>query len=367
MRVLWLVRRNLTDHPGGDTVQILQTAQALRDRGIAIEMHYSMPDNLSGYDLAHLFHLDRLWENRPHADALSRAGLPMVLSTIYWPTEEFDRHGRTGWQGRLARVTGTRGYRDLWLAQRWGMHALREPSMAHFRRPLWRFRHESAALLRHARVILPNSDAERRAIASLFGVERPCVVVPNAVDLAALGSPENSTGRERRGVLCVGRIEPRKNQLNLIRAMRASDIPLTLAGQAGRFSGAYGRRCQREAGPTTHFVGHQSPSVLGTLYARNAVHACVSWYETPGLVNLEAACFGCAIVATPGGSTREYLGDEAVYADPGVPDSIREAVQAAMARGPSSALDQRIRAEFTWANAAERTWEGYQRALSGSS
>jgi hypothetical protein len=36
MRVLWLVRKNLTTHRGGDTTQILQTANALRRRGVDV-------------------------------------------------------------------------------------------------------------------------------------------------------------------------------------------------------------------------------------------------------------------------------------------------------------------------------------------
>ncbi|HQL53937.1 MAG TPA: glycosyltransferase family 1 protein, partial [Phycisphaerae bacterium] len=85
MRVLWLVRENLTRHPGGDTVQILQTAEALRRRGITVDLAHDR-DDLAGYDLVHLFHLDRLWENVGHAQRIRQAGLPAVLSTIYWPS-----------------------------------------------------------------------------------------------------------------------------------------------------------------------------------------------------------------------------------------------------------------------------------------
>lgn len=185
------------------------------------------------------------------------------------------------------------------------------------------------------------------------------VVVPNAVDEDALGEREDLPFERRTGVLCVGRIEPRKNQLNLIRALREADIPLTLAGQVGRFNRAYARQCQREAGRNVRFIGRQPAEALGRLYGRHAVHACVSWYETPGLVNLEAACCGCALVATSGGCTREYLGDEAVYAEPGDPASIRSAIDSAMRRGPSAMLAERVRREFTWEMAARRTLEAY--------
>jgi glycosyltransferase involved in cell wall biosynthesis len=172
-------------------------------------------------------------------------------------------------------------------------------------------------------------------------------------------------------VLCVGRIEPRKNQLALIEALRGTDIPLTLVGDAGRFSRRYYERCRRAAEggggsiarSEVRFLPGQPVEALPALYHGAEVHACVSWYETPGLVNLEAALCGCAIVATRGGSTPEYLGEDAHYADPGSPERIRGAVEGARRRGASRELAQRVRGAYTWDAAAARTIEGYRMAL----
>jgi glycosyltransferase involved in cell wall biosynthesis len=164
-------------------------------------------------------------------------------------------------------------------------------------------------------------------------------------------------------VLCVGRIEPRKNQLALIEALRGTGILLTLVGQSGRFSSAYYRRCERAADATVQFVGPQSPADLRGFYHAARVHACVSWYETPGLASLEAALCGCALVLTPGGCTREYFGKEAAYAEPTQSASIRVAVEQALARGPSTGLTERVAREYTWDAAAQKTAEGYELAL----
>jgi len=213
-------------------------------------------------------------------------------------------------------------------------------------------------------VLLPNSRAEQQQIEACFGIARPAVIVPNAVDATLFGPPTGALPT-RRGVLCVGRIEPRKNQFALIAALRGSGIPLTLVGQAGRFSGSYARRCQRAADANVQFVDAQPPAELRRFYHAAAVHACVSWYETPGLASLEAALCGCALVVTPGGCTREYFGDEAHYCEPDEPDSIREAVEDALSTEPSDALARRVAAEFTWSAAAARTLAAYEQALRG--
>jgi glycosyltransferase involved in cell wall biosynthesis len=164
-------------------------------------------------------------------------------------------------------------------------------------------------------------------------------------------------------VLCVGRIEPRKNQLALIKALGDSRIPLTLVGQAGRFSGRYAERCRHAGGAEVRCVPHCAAAKLREFYCAARVHVSVSWYETPGLASLEAALCGCNLVVTPGGCTREYFGEDAHYCAPDDPRSIRAAVAAALAAEPKPGLAERVRREFNWDAAARGTLRGYELAL----
>ncbi len=364
VRALWLVRRDLEQHRGGDTTQILSTAEALRRRGVQVDLASERPADLRTYDIFHLFHLDRVWENVEHARRLRAAGRPLVLSTIYWPSDEFDRGGRVGLQGRLARLVGSNAYQNLRVLQRHLLATIEGRRPPHFSRAWFSFRRGVHELLAAAAVLLPNSRAEQAQIERQFEIMRPVVIVPNAADTATFGPP-NEPAPRRDGVLCVGRIEPRKNQLALIEALRGTGIPLTLVGRSGRFYQQYYARCQEAAGAHVRFLDAQPPAALRELYHRARVHACVSWYETPGLVSLEAALCGCALVVTPGGCTREYFGDAAHYARPEDPDFIRAAVQTALAQGPQPELVERVRREFTWAAAAAQTEQGYRRAMGG--
>ncbi len=370
MRVLWLVRKNLTRHPGGDTTQILKTADALRRRGLVVDLYADVPPDLAAYDLVHLFHLDRLWENVGHCRRLRAAGRPAVLSPIYWPSDEFDRTARTGLQGWLARRVGSAAYQNLRVFQRYLLHCRERHVLPRPGGRRFSFRRNVCELLGTVSVLLPNSRAEQEQIEARFGIRRPAVIVPNAVDTATFAPP--GAGGDglasalpppaREGVLCVGRIEPRKNQLALIEALRGTGIPLTLVGQAGRFNARYYRRCLRASGADVRFIPQQPSAELCCYYRAARVHACVSWYETPGLASLEAAACGCALVVTPGGCTREYFGDDAVYAQPDTPESIRHAVEQALADGPHPALALHVAREYTWDVAAEQTLAAYRLA-----
>lgn len=361
MRVLWPIRENLTQHTGGDTIQILQTAEALSALGVDVVTCADKRPDFAGFDVVHLFHLDRLWENAAHARRIVAAKRPAVLSPIYWPTDAFDRGGRAGVQGWLARTVGSGRYRDLRLAQRWLLDAVRT-SPKHWNRPVWRFDAGVRTCLRAVSVLLPNSTAEQQVIESILGDTRPHVVVPNGVH-PRFAPGDRPWPEGRQGALCVGRLEPRKNQLSLIRALADTDISLTLVGRTGRFNAAYGRRCRREASANVRFVDHCSPDELVSWYRSSLVHVCPSWYETPGLCSLEAAASGCAIVVTPGGCTREYFGEEAEYCRPDDAASIADAVRKALDGGPGDALGGRVRREFTWERAARQTLRAYELAL----
>jgi glycosyltransferase involved in cell wall biosynthesis len=55
---------------------------------------------------------------------------------------------------------------------------------------------------------------------------------------------------------------------------------------------------------------------LISLYQGAKVHILPSWFETTGLVSLEAALCGCNIVTTSRGYARDYFQNMAWYCDP---------------------------------------------------
>lgn len=358
MRALWLIRPSLEEQPGGDTIQVLRTAEALRKLGVEVSLSPTIGRDVENYDVVHLFHLDRVWENLHHSRSLRARNIPTLLTPIFWVSDAFDRHGRSFPQRMIARSLGGGALRNVRLAYQWADQIRRTPSSLAETRLALGFRRGVRAILRSVDQTLPASVAEQQALEKLTGITVPSTIVPAGADNRMFHL--SGTPATRTGVLCVGRIEPRKNQLALIRALRDTEIPLTLVGKPGPTAGAYARQCRKEGGDRVRFLEGLTPDEIAETYREARVHALVSWYETPGLASLEAALCGCSLVATEGGCTVEYLGQHARYCQPENPASIRRAVLEALEEAPSNSLRERIHTEFSWEQAARKTLDAYQ-------
>jgi len=330
--------------PGGGEIQMSALARSLGDVGVDAHFWRPWEDRLAEFDCLHLF------GSEPEHLALARSAralnIPVALSTIAW----FD----------LASC-----WREPWpLARRLaacGKFALRAavPRLNSWRRELY-----------HAvDLLLPNSHAEAAQLIRYFGVPAERIqIVPNGADLRfARGDSEPFARRVggQRFVLYPGRIEPRKNQLNFLRAMQGVAAPIVILGNAVPGHEAYYAECRRAAGPYVRFIDrldHDDP-LLASAYAAAGCLALTSWYETPSLAALEAGMSGLPLVLPSGGCAREYFGDQANYVSPIDLAGIRRATLAALARGRSPQLAAWVRQNYSWRAAAAATREAYEKIL----
>ena len=351
LRVLMVARPDLEAYPGGDTTQVLETARALRRLGVQITLN---PDRITyrDYDLIHFFNVIDPEDIIGH---VRRSGLPYVLSTIYCLYDEYDRFHRRDWVGRLARWLPRHSTEYLKTVGKWLLLGERWSSYDF----LWRGHAGSIRyILTRAGCLLPNSESEYRRLVADFGIEKDYLVVPNGVDLRHF---QQAPKRKRDLVLCVARIEGRKNQLNLIKAMNGVDLPLYIVGRPADNQQGYYRECREAAGSNVHFTGYVSDEELKELYARCKVHVLPSWFETTGLSSLESAAMGCNVVVTDRGDVTDYFADHAWYCDPGDPASIRAAVSDAFRSPWKPGLRALIKEKFNWERAAEVTLRAYSR------
>lgn len=352
MKVLMWLNRG-AEIPGGHRVQMERTASALRRLGVQVEEHYG-PDLPAGrWDVVHGFQLGAA----EVASARHRSEV-VAISTIYWGLS-YSTSGspapRVTLREGLGR--GTRGIRHLRASLR-GREALSRLSMRAMSAELDQIRAWSMA-----DVLLPNAEGEARHIRDDLGVLTDAVVVPNAID-AEMFAPGFTKDREPGTVLCVGRIEPHKNQLGTIRALHGlPGVTLTVIGPPHPHHRAYYDECRRAATGNVTLLPGIDHTELPALYARHHTHVLATWYETTGLVSLEAAASGCTVVTTDRGHAREYFGAEARYCDPADPESIRRSVRAALADEPSLSLLERIQERYTWAHTAEQTLSAYKSVL----
>ncbi len=367
VKVLMQSRTTLFTVPGGDTIQMLKTAEALRKIGCTVEISTELEPELSLYDLVHLFNLTRPQELYLQATNARRQNRNIVLSPVYVSYREYEQHGRNGMFGVLSHFLESGQIEYLKITAR----AIRnfEFNKGTILLLLKGYRSLQNKIIDMADVLLPNSKSEmNRACNDLHRMRhKRYVVVPNAVDEQLFDHERIDLARTEEtfydSVLCVGRIEGLKGQLNLVRAMNGLDWPLVLIGKPAPNHLSYFEQVKKESGSKVNIIGELDHTELPGFYAAARVHVLASWMETTGLSSLEAGVMGCNLVITDRGDTRDYFGDYAFYCEPDSVESIRAAIIKAYTTPVDPQLRQHILERFTWEKAAEKTLEGYQMAL----
>lgn len=175
-------------------------------------------------------------------------------------------------------------------------------------------------------------------------------------------------------ILTAGSLNPRKNVLGVLQALRRSlkVIPhhLVLAGGSGWDM----KKLLQELGAPdlasrVHLLGFVSDEVLHALYAKASMYVHPSLYEGFGLTLLEAMAVGTPVVTSDRSSLPEIAGDAALHVDPSDPDAIADAL-INLGNNVDLAQKQRERGlararSFSWRNTASAMQEIYQDAASG--
>lgn len=358
MKTAFITRSTLYTTPGGDTVQVLQTARALRRLGIAVDI--LMTNQQIDYNKYDLFHFTNIIRPSDILYHISKTKRPFVLSPVLVDYSEYDREHRRGLSGLVLRRFSPSRNEYIKTCARWinGQDSLKTKSY------LWKGQRSSIReILRRTSVLLPNSETEYQRLIELYETKTPYAVVPNGID-TGLFQPEAGTVKEEKLVLCAARIEGIKNQVNLIKALNDSPYTLLLVGAASPNQQDYFKTCRKIASKNIHFREHVPQEALLAYYRKAKVHALPSWFETCGLSSLEAAAMGCNLAITDRGYTREYFGSHAFYCDPASPGSIYAAVEAASKGSGDPALQQKVLHQYTWKKAADITADAYKTAIS---
>ncbi|TNE81190.1 MAG: glycosyltransferase [Bacteroidetes bacterium] len=357
LRIAFISRPSLFTVRGGDTVQMTSTASALRSLGVQVDIFTSNQTiDYAKYDLLHFFNIIRPASILHHT---SKSGLPYVLSPVYVEYAAYEETQAHPVRRILASAVGKHRMEYIKVLGRYAKS--REPIGSFYY--LSRGHYSSIRkVLQNCSYLLPNSESEGKRLLKDFPTDTPWKAVPNGAD-TELFRFKGDALREKNTVLCSARIEGRKNQLGLIRALRGTGIKLWLAGKAAPNHSAYYEQCVSEADENVTFLGQLDFEDLVNLYHRAEVHAMPSWFETTGLSSLEAALCGSKLVMSRLGDEYDYFQDDVHYAKPDDIQSIRQAVLAALDSQRSDKLRERILRDYTWGRCAELTLQAYKEVL----
>lgn len=300
--------------PGGGEIQLKAYQKYLPYQGVDVSLFDQWNPRFLEHDIVHFFScVGGSWH---FCNFVKNLGMPLVISSSLWITEE-TRHLYPSDEIRS----------QLLLADR----------------------------------VVANSDVECETLARVLDLPQDKFsTVYNGVDpLYFERIPEHLFREHFRisgpFVLNVGNIEPRKNQLNLVRAMKAFfGHRLVLIGHVR--DPEYMQLCLEEGGSQIRYLGPVEPGseLLRSGFAACDVFILPSTLETPGLAALEAAAVGASVVVTGEGSTREYFGDSVQYVLPESVESIITGIRHAMRAEPSVRLMTEIRDGLGWERVAQQ-------------
>lgn len=357
---------------GGGEVQAASTAKYLNRYGYPTDLCDLLPSRklLSDYQIVHIFdHTDAFFPSVIVRKVQKR----LVFTPIYWPEQgergtfqkllTYTSLGKPSFLLNQIRKPYSMSFYMMWRSlPRW-----MEP-LANMFKKMWTYPFQAADL------VIVNAIKEKELISKVIGkeVEAKTRVVYNGVDDEIYGkSPDENTKnlfrekyRIKDYVLSMGRIEPRKNQLSVVKAAKRLNLPLVLVGR--KYDRYYARKVFKEFGSlkSRHvyidYLEHDSDMLISA-YLNARVVASPSTLETPGLVALEAASLGRTVLVTEVGTAPEYFGKNAYYVNPDNQGIIEERLWQAWNKPTSEEkLRNYILQKYTWKKAALNIMHAYK-------
>jgi glycosyltransferase involved in cell wall biosynthesis len=243
--------------------------------------------------------------------------------------------------------------------------------------PAWRtlYRTGARAAVRRADVLVVPSQATRNDLIERGADPERIRVTPLASSLPDAGlEPQEVAARhgiDGPFVLCPGTLEPRKNQVRLIRAYRqaARELPhaLVLAGPDGWLMEELDAEIARSGSGTIVRTGRLDADELDALYRAAHVVAYPSLYEGFGLAIVEAMARGVPVVTSTTPACAEVAGDAALLVDPfdvgGLADALARVVSDEALRADLIARGLERASTFSWAATARATLDAYGDAM----
>ncbi len=235
-----------------------------------------------------------------------------------------------------------------------------------------------------ASLVLTISQFSKSELMNIFSVpEKKLAVTPLGCEADEFAPPTDDERRlalrrlnleGRKYFLYVGRIEAKKNTMNLLRAYRQYRVTspdpsrLVLVGKLG-YGGEVARRMVAEdqvLREAVSLLGYASNEDLRALYAGASAFLFPSWYEGFGLPVLEAMAARVPVIAARASALPEVCGSSALFVPPddinGWTAAMRQ-IEADVALRARLVADGRERvSHYTWRQTAELTW-GALRAL----
>lgn len=196
-------------------------------------------------------------------------------------------------------------------------------------------------------------------------------VIPNGIDSSQYkydGKDIYNIIRNDKYLLQIGRFDENKNQLNVIKALKNTDIEVVFIGGADQSSPDYYKKCLNESSNSKniHFLGwldNNDPLFKSALHWAEAL-ILPSYNETFGLVLLEAGINGAKLLISNTLPILSFNSFKRAYTfNPSNIRNIYEVVLNAMKEEKDPQLKMDIEDEFSWDTIIEQHVKLYNKLI----
>lgn len=366
MKIAYCIRKNWKTAHGGDVVQMLNTkAEIEKAYNVEIKIVDNIRElNLFNPDIVHIFNMQTIEESSEYLKEAKSLGAKTILSTIYWDMS----HARFIVNfAKLGFFCTGENYKSLY-------HLYKNTESivaAMFGKPTSatkKYKDQVRAFLQEFDWYLPNSEEEMQIVNHVFDTSyNNYSVIPNSVDFTKFPFFSNT---QRKGFISAARIEPIKNQLQIVDICKDAGFNLTLVGGVTPNNMNYLDAVKKRSSGLENIqliTQNVDQTELGNLFNKHKVHILASFRESPGLSSLEALGSGMNVVVCesdycPTDTYFKGLINQHVFVcDPYSKKSIQRAmVNAEKAKLPNKNLIE----NFSWKNCGYQTYSVYSKILS---
>ena len=315
---------------GGMSVYVQQLACELGELGLEVDV-YTRSHDPQEPQIVPLSAKARVVHVQAGPHNASKRAIPAYLDTFLAGLRAFQQahglnydlvHSHYWLSGRVA-VALAREWKVPHIATFHTLAEIKRRSRVGEREPNLRISVEHQVAHSADRIVVSTSH-EQRALRRLYGVpEEPVRVIPPGVDLGLFHPGSQEAARQRLGLngegvlLYVGRIEPIKGLevlLHTMATMEGPDYPRLLVVGGGTDPDPEKERLKQLSrelflDDRVDFLGSMEHHLLPLYYQAADVAVVPSYYESFGLVALEAMACGTPVVATRVGGLQSMVKD----------------------------------------------------------
>ncbi len=321
---------------GGVKVRIKMFLNYLKKHGICAEYFNPFESKIENCDILHIFGLNH--ENYALIKYAKSLGKKVVLSPVI--------QTKSSWKPKMHRA-----FSRLPIAT------------------MYKYIYRSISM---SDLIITETEKEKEFIKKNYRIdEERIIIIPNGAEES---SDKNDLVFDKmciprcEYVLHIGRFDKNKNQINIIRAMKGTDIPVIFIGGQGSEDPGYFDSCIEEAAgyDNFYFLGWLEPesAILKSAYANCNTFVLPSFYETFGLSLIEAGVSGAKVVISETLPILEFKEfDSCMTFDPSDVDEIKKCILATIDKPKDEDFARRLKEAFSWDSVVDKHINCYEELL----